>query len=145
MLAVLFNILHIVIVEHSELGPRFAMGAKEFIQFGVQSLCVAVLGSIDEKRHEPSRQGRYGCPAKSRRFKNKPRQGVGCDHRKRKGVRCRFTNTGQSMANGVKHPKTIARESAGSGWLPQDGLGVFFYGGKEDATPGTHLASTSYL
>jgi len=69
MLAVLFNILHIVIVEGSELGPRFAMGAKEFIEFGVQSLGVAVPGSIDEKRHEPGRQGRYGCPAEGRRSK----------------------------------------------------------------------------
>ena len=65
MLAVLFNILHIVIVEHSELGPRFAMGAKEFIQFGVQSLGVAVLGSIDEKRHEPGRNGGNSVPFES--------------------------------------------------------------------------------
>lgn len=72
-------------------------------------------GSVDEKRHEPGRQGRYGCPAESRRCKNEPRQGVACDHREREGVRCRFTNTGQSMANGVEHPGTMAKESSGSG------------------------------
>jgi hypothetical protein len=36
--AVLFNILHVAIIECGEVGPGLSVGAKEFVKLGVKRL-----------------------------------------------------------------------------------------------------------
>jgi len=52
-LTVFLDILHVAIIEGGEIGPGFTVGTKELIELGVEGLGVAVLGSVDEQRHQP--------------------------------------------------------------------------------------------
>ena len=66
-LAMLLSILDVLIIKCGKVGSGFAVGTKKLIKLGMESLSVAVSGSINEQRHEPHSERRHGGPAENLR------------------------------------------------------------------------------
>jgi hypothetical protein len=64
-----YDILYVALIECGEVGPGLTLGAKQFIKLGVERFDIAVLGSVDEQRHQPCGQRRYCRPTDNCRYK----------------------------------------------------------------------------
>jgi hypothetical protein len=70
--AMLDNFLGLFLVERCKLAAGVILDSQEFIQFGVNSLCIAVLGALDKEGHDPCRERRCSLPIESVRRNYQP-------------------------------------------------------------------------
>jgi hypothetical protein len=57
LLALPLDVLWLLSIESHQFVTCFAMDPEQLIEFRMDSLGVAMLGSLDQERHEPGRQG----------------------------------------------------------------------------------------
>ena len=63
-------------IERGEFGAGTVMRTQKLVQFGVNSLGIAVLGALDKERHDPGCEGRDSLPIKCTRRKRQPQQDI---------------------------------------------------------------------
>ena len=81
------NFLGLFLIERCKLAPRVILDSQEFVQFGMNSLCITVLGALDKERHDPSRECRCGLPIKSVRRNYQPQEDIEQNDEKRGWMR----------------------------------------------------------
>jgi hypothetical protein len=62
ILSVLLDFFGLFLVDLPKLIPRVALCSQQFVQFSVNGLRISVLGTLNEQRHEPRRDGRDPLP-----------------------------------------------------------------------------------
>jgi hypothetical protein len=99
-LPMLNNFLGFFLVEHCKLTAGMILDSQEFIQFGVNSLRITVLGSLDEKSHDPGRERRHGLPIKRVGRNYQPQDNIKQDDEKRIWMRSPYAELRDDVASG---------------------------------------------
>ena len=75
-LALLLDLLGVLLINARKLVTGVTVDAQQFVQLYVDGLRVAMLGALDQKRHEPRPQGGDPVPFKRLGAKYDPGQGI---------------------------------------------------------------------
>jgi hypothetical protein len=82
--AVALDCLRFFVVDLDQLVSCLAVGPEQLVELGMNGLCVAVLGTLDEQSHEPRGDGCRGVPIKRVEAQCQPDGDVG-EHRDERG------------------------------------------------------------
>jgi hypothetical protein len=64
------------LIQLGKFRARSSLNAEQLVELGVDSLRVAMLGSLNEQCHEPSADGRHRLPIEALRIENQPRSDI---------------------------------------------------------------------
>ena len=67
-----FNFFRLLLIEHRKVAIGFTHCAQKLIEFCVYRLGIAVLGALDEQRHDPCRNGGNALPVQGLWVKTQP-------------------------------------------------------------------------
>src|SRR4051794_31042709 len=70
---------------------------QHFIELGVDGLCIAMLGTLDNERHGPCGQGGTGVPLEGFRLKHIPKHRVENEHEEGNGTARVDAEPGEKM------------------------------------------------
>jgi hypothetical protein len=63
--AALFDHLRLLVVELGEFTPRPTFHSQQLVQLGVDGLCIAMLGALNDEGHQPRCDGRDRRPTEA--------------------------------------------------------------------------------
>ena len=103
VLAMPRDVLRLFLINVRKRVARLCLRVQELIELRLDCLRVAVLGTLDEERHEPRGHGSDRVPVECLPLEEKPRQPVDGDDEERERV-CRLNaSLGQEMADCIYH------------------------------------------
>jgi hypothetical protein len=84
-------------------SSSMCVSVEQLVELGLNRLSVAVLGPLDEQRHEPRGHCRHRMPVECLALEKEPRSAVRCDDEERQWMRRVYTNLSQASADALEH------------------------------------------
>lgn len=100
--AVPFDQFRFLLIHCCQLGPGIAVDAQQFVELGVDRLCVAMLGALDQQRHEKRRDGGGAGPAETSGIEYQPSRGESADDKEGYRMRGHRAEASEQQPDGIE-------------------------------------------